>query len=81
MAFVKVRVKQHKETLHASSNNRGASGNLSLKQTRTDVPPSVPDRLEGEKAFCKPALPAHLSDTSGGKAIDAASLPLRSDMR
>lgn len=56
-------------------------GNLSLKQTWRDVSPPVLERFERKKAFCHPSLTLHLSDTSGGEAINAASLPLRSDTR
>lgn len=56
-------------------------GNRSLKQTRRDVSPATPERFERKKALCHPTLILHLSDTSGGEAINAASLPLRSDMR
>lgn len=56
-------------------------GNVSLKQTRRDVSPPVLERFERRKAFCHPSLTRHLSDTGGGEAINAASLPLRSDMR
>lgn len=52
---MKVRAKQRQvfqETLQASSNKLAATsalplGNLSLKQTWTDVPPSPPDGFEG----------------------------------